>query len=278
MSFFKKLKSAFSKLITSSKDKAVRQDLEDALIEADFGVNFARKFMEDLDKSDLHTVFRNKVEAILKPLVKTIEIDTSKKPFVILLEGVNGSGKTTTVAKLACMLKQKGLTIDIAACDTFRVAATDQLSVWAEKLGCKIFKSETPKDPASVAFEALKMTKADVLIIDTAGRLHNNTNLMAELGKIHRVIKKLDDSAPHLTLLTLDATTGQNSVEQVKEFSRINNLSGLIINKLDGGAKCGIIVRIADEFKVPIFGVGIGESEQDFADFSVDKFLRDFEE
>lgn len=278
MSFFKKLKSTFSNLVTSREYKLNRENLEDALIEADFGVKFAESFMEDLKSSDLYSAFKNKVISILNPLIKNIEIDRNRKPFVIILEGVNGSGKTTTVAKLAYFLKQQGFSVDIAACDTFRVAAVDQLEIWAKKLNCNIFKSDTPKDPASVAFDAMKMTKSDILIIDTAGRLQNNTNLMNELEKIHRVIKKLDESAPHMTLLTIDATIGQNTIEQVKEFSKVNTLSGLIINKMDGGAKCGVIVRIADEFKIPILGVGVGESEKDFVEFSIDEFLKDFKE
>ncbi len=278
MSFFKNLKSAFSNLVSIHENKLNREKLEDALIEADFGINFAQSIIKDLKSSDLYSAFRNKIISILTPLIKDVEIDITKKPFVIILEGVNGSGKTTTVAKLAYFLKQQGFSVDIAACDTFRIAAVDQLAIWAEKLNCNIFKSDSPKDPASVAFDAMKTTKSDVLIIDTAGRLQNNINLMNELEKIHRVVKKLDESAPHMTLLTIDATIGQNTIDQVREFAKINSISGLIINKLDGGAKCGVIVRIAEEFKIPILGVGIGESEKDFANFSIDKFLKDFEE
>lgn len=278
MSFFKKLKSTFSNLVTNREDKINRENLENALIEADFGVKFTENIINDLKDSDLYSAFKNKITSILTPLIKDIEIDKSKKPFVIILEGVNGSGKTTTVAKLAYLLKQKGFSVDIAACDTFRVAAVDQLAIWAKKLDCNIFKSDSPKDPASIAFDAMKITKSDILIIDTAGRLQNNTNLMNELKKIHRVLKKYDETAPHMTLLTIDATIGQNTVDQVREFSKVNDLSGVIINKLDGGAKCGIIVRIAYEFKIPILGIGIGESEKDFAKFSINKFLKDFEE
>lgn len=277
MSFFQKLKSSFANLLTTKEQKINKQKLEDVLIEADFGVSFSESLVKDLKSSDIYSAFRTKVSSILEPLVKDIEIDESKKPFVILLEGVNGSGKTTTVAKLAYLLKQRGLSVDIAACDTFRIAAVDQLAVWAQRLECNLFKSDSPKDPASVAFDALKNTKSDVLIIDTAGRLQTNVNLMNELEKIDRVIKKLDSSAPHMSILTIDATIGQNSIEQVKSFSKINNITGLIINKLDGGAKCGVIVRIADEFRIPILGIGVGESEKDFAKFSIDEFLKDFE-
>ena len=278
MSFVKDLRSAVSKVGSNHENKLNREKLEDALIEADFGINFAQSIIKDLKSSDLFSAFRNKIISILTPLIKNVEIDITKKPFVIILEGVNGSGKTTTVAKLAYFLKRQGFCVDIAACDTFRIAAVDQLAIWAKKLNCNIFKSDSPKDPASVAFDAVKTTKSDVLIIDTAGRLQNNINLMKELEKIHRVVKKLDESAPHMTILTIDATIGQNTIDQVREFAKINSISGLIINKLDGGAKCGVIVRIAEEFKIPILGVGIGESEKDFANFSMDKFLKDFEE
>mgnify|MGYP001316369900 CR=1 FL=1 len=277
MSFFKKLKSVFSKLTNIENSNC--DDLEDTLIEADFGVELSTKIVKEIKKqNDLAASLKNKLESILTPLISDFKIDTSKKPFVIILEGVNGSGKTTTVAKLAFLLQNKGLSVDIAACDTFRVAATEQLSAWASKLGCNIFKSDIPKDPASVAFEALSNTQSDVLIIDTAGRLHNNTNLMNELSKIHRVVKKIDETAPHATILILDATTGQNLIDQVKKFQKAQPISGIIINKMDGGAKGGAIVRIADEFKLPIVGVGIGESEKDFESFSVDKFLKDLVE
>ena len=222
MSFFKKLKASFSNLINSKENKIDRQNLEDTLIESDFGVGLSERLVKEIgNTSDLKQAFREKIDGILAPVVRNLEIDPSKKPFVIILEGINGSGKTTTVAKLAYFFKQKGFLVDIAACDTFRVAATDQLAVWAERLNCTIFKSDTPRDPSSVAFDALKSSKSDVLIIDTAGRLHNNSNLMNELEKIHRVIKKLDPTAPHMTLLTLDATIGQHSIEQIKEFSKI---------------------------------------------------------
>lgn len=275
MSFFKKLKSAFSNLTTAKGNI----ELEDTLIEADFGVDLATKISKEIGKEDdIAQALKTKIELNLKPLIKEIQIDPSKKPFVIILEGVNGSGKTTTVAKLAYYFKSKGLSVDIAACDTFRVAATEQLAVWAEKLNCNIFKSEKPKDPASVAFEALSNSKSDILIIDTAGRLQNNTNLMNELSKIHRVLQKIDDSAPHSTILVLDATTGQNLIDQVREFQKIHQISGVILNKLDGNAKGGAIVRVASEFKLPILGVGIGESEKDFEPFSIEKFLKDLME
>ncbi|MBQ7524733.1 MAG: signal recognition particle-docking protein FtsY [Alphaproteobacteria bacterium] len=278
MSFFKKLKSVFSRL-TGSASKIDEFELEDTLIEADFGVELAAKLTKELKRADdLSAALKVKLEEIMLPLIGEVQIDKEKKPFVIVLEGVNGSGKTTTIAKLAHMFQRQELTVDIAACDTFRAAAADQLSEWANRLGCRIFKADTPRDPASVAFEALsgaKTAQSDVLLVDTAGRLHNNTNLMTELAKLHRVLKKLDETAPHLTALVLDATTGQNLVEQVREFGKVHPLSGIIITKLDGHAKGGAIVRIADEFKLPILGVGKGERETDFEKFSIDKFLKD---
>lgn len=278
MSFFKKLKSVFS-MLTGSASKIDEFELEDTLIEADFGVELAAKLTKELKRADdLSAALKVKLEEIMLPLIGEVQIDREKKPFVIVLEGVNGSGKTTTIAKLAHMFQRQELTVDIAACDTFRAAATDQLSEWANRLGCRIFKADAQRDPASVAFEALsgaKTAQSDVLLVDTAGRLHNNTNLMTELAKLHRVLKKLDETAPHLTALVLDATTGQNLVDQVREFGKVHPLSGIIITKLDGHAKGGAIVRIADEFKLPILGVGKGERETDFEKFSIDKFLKD---
>ncbi|MDR1332828.1 MAG: signal recognition particle-docking protein FtsY [Holosporales bacterium] len=280
MSFFKKLKSAISGFV--SRDKTVHvgdRDLEDLLIEADFGYTLSSKIASEIGRSDdVITALKEKLESILAPLMKELEVDSSKKPYVIVLSGVNGSGKTTTVAKLAFALKARGYSVSIAACDTFRAAAVDQLSVWATKVGCEIFKAETPKDPASVAFDALRSIKSDVLIIDTAGRLHNNPDLMNELAKLYRVIAKFDAAAPHMNLLVLDATTGQNVIEQVKEFGRIHPISGVIISKIDGGAKGGAIVRVASEFNIPVLGVGTGEHEGDFEAFSVDKFLLDLVE
>lgn len=279
MSFFRKLKSIFEKFITNKSDN----ELEEILIEADFGVKLAREVAKELGKTDdVVEALKNKINAIISPLISSIKVDSEKRPFVIVLEGVNGSGKTTAVAKLAYYFQQQGLSVDIAACDTFRVAATEQLAVWAKKLNCNIYmgdiKNGKPQEPASLAYKALSNSKSDVLIIDTAGRLHNNANLMNELEKIYRVLKKIDSFAPHEVVLVLDATTGQNIVEQVKEFQKIHSITGIVMNKLDGNAKGGALVRIASEFKLPIYGVGIGESEKDFEPFSIDKFLKDLKE
>ena len=279
MSFFGKLKSVFQNLAFARNN----EKLEEILIEADFGVKLATELAKEIGSNgNITEALKDKIDTIISPLVSDIKINSDKHPFVIVLEGVNGSGKTTTVAKLAYHFNQMGLSVDIVACDTFRVAATEQLSVWANKLNCKIFcgnaNPERPREPASLAYEALSNSESDVFLIDTAGRLQNNTNLMNELAKIHRVLKKIDDSAPHETILVLDATTGQNMLEQVKEFQKIHPITGLILNKLDGNAKGGTLVRVVNEFKLPIYGVGIGETEKDFEAFSVEKFLKDLME
>jgi fused signal recognition particle receptor len=275
--FFKKLKSVISRLV--KRDTHEWDELEDILIEADFGIEFASKIVSKIkQEKDLIGALTEFLKNILHPLIMDISIDPSKKPYVLTLVGVNGGGKTTTAAKLAFFLKNKGFTVDIAACDTFRAAATEQLSAFAERLNCNIFKSDSPRDPASVAFEALQSSKSDVLIVDTAGRLQNNVNLMNELAKIYRVMKKIDESAPHLNISVIDATIGQNAVDQIREFTKFGQISGIIVSKMDGGAKGGTIVRIADEFKLPIFGVGVGESVENFERFSVDKFLKDLME
>ncbi len=279
MSFFGKLKSIFKNFAFAKNN----EKLEEILIEADFGVKLATALAKEIgSKGDITEALKNKIDTIISPLIAEINVNSDKHPFVIVLEGVNGSGKTTTVAKLAYHFRQMGLSVDIVACDTFRVAATDQLAVWANKLNCRIFcgntNPEKPREPASLAYEALSNSKSDILLIDTAGRLQNNTNLMNELAKIHRVLAKIDDSAPHETILVLDATTGQNMVEQVNEFQKIHPITGLILNKLDGNAKGGTLVRVVNEFKLPIYGVGIGETEKDFEAFSVEKFLKDLME
>lgn len=279
MSFFKKLKSIFKNLTLSRNN----EELEEILIEADFGTRLSTELAKEIGSDgEITKALKSKIETIIAPLITDIKINSDKHPFVIVLEGVNGSGKTTTVAKLAYHFKRQGLSVDIVACDTFRVAATEQLAIWANKLNCKIFcgnaNPEKPREPASLAYEALSNSKSDVLIIDTAGRLHNNTNLMNELAKIHRVLKKIDETAPHEVILVLDATTGQNMAEQVKEFQKIHPITGLILNKLDGNAKGGALVRVVNEFKLPIYGVGIGETEKDFELFSVEKFLKDLME
>jgi fused signal recognition particle receptor len=271
MSFFKTLTSIFSRSTESSLG------IEESLIEADFGPRLALSIAQTVAKSkDPKCCLRETIRKILEPYVSYIPVSFSKKPFTIMLVGVNGSGKTTTIAKLANFYKHNGLRVDIAACDTFRVAATEQLSIWAQKIECRIFKgSHTQKDPASVAYDAFTKTQGNVLLIDTAGRLQNNRNLMEELSKISKVLQKIDAEAPDRTYVTIDSTSGQNTVEQIREFSKFCNISGVILNKIDGGAKGGTIIKIVEELRMPIVAIGKGEKLLDIDHFSIDKFLKD---
>ncbi len=271
VSIFKRLKIAIVNLI-SGKSPVDIEELENLLIEADFGVSLSSELASKLKKNtDVKSILTSEFNKIFNGYIK--DIDTfGHKPFVITLCGVNGSGKTTTVAKLIYKFKSQGLSVDVSACDTFRVAADTQLEKWTEKLGCKLFKG-TNKDPASVAYVALNETESDVLIIDTAGRLPTNKNLMDELQKIYRVVKKIDASAPHLNLLVLDATTGQNAIEQVKSFGNVSPMDGFILTKADVGAKGGFIVRIVNELHIPVFGIGTGEQPEDFKMFNINEFV-----
>ena len=278
MSFFNKLKEKI-KSFSVKKDVYTSKDLEeieDILIEADFGADLSSKITNLLKKSkDLNQGLIDAIEDILKPYVSSLDkINISEKPYVIMFVGVNGSGKTTSVAKVAHFFKKKkNLSVDIVACDTFRVAATEQLEFWANNLDCTIYKGTQNSDPASVAFDAVKNTKSDVLLIDTAGRLHNNVNLMNELSKISNVLRKIDENAPQKTIITIDATTGQHAIEQVRQFSKFCPVNGVILTKMDGNASGGAIVRITEEFKLPVFAVGIGEKPEDLEDFSTQKFI-----
>ncbi|MDR2074775.1 MAG: signal recognition particle-docking protein FtsY [Holosporales bacterium] len=271
MSFFKKLTNIFYKSGGSNLE------IEESLIEADFGPRLALSITQTVARSkDPQSCLRETIGEILEPYVSDIPVNFSKKPFTIMMVGVNGSGKTTTIAKLANFYKGNGLRVDIAACDTFRAAATEQLSVWAQRIGCEIFRGgHIQKDPASVAYDALSKTQGDVLLVDTAGRLHNNCNLMEELSKISKVLQKIDAEAPDRTYVTIDSTNGQNTVEQIREFSKFCNVSGIVLNKIDGGAKGGSILRIVEELKIPIVAVGKGEDLLDIDRFSVDEFLKD---
>ena len=283
MSFFKKLKETISNIVHGKNNKEV-SNIEDLLIEADFGINLAEALANKLRNSkNIEQSLKEEINNILKPLIKDIIINRECKPFVITLCGVNGCGKTTTVAKLINKFNKQGLKVDVAACDTFRAAADDQLESWTSKLNANEFGSHrdtklykgTNKDPASVAYNAITSTNSDVLIVDTAGRLPTNTNLMNELSKIYRVLNKVDNEAPQLNVLVLDATTGQNAFNQVQEFNKVSPLNGIILAKIDGGAKGGTIVNIANTLQIPILGVGTGEGQDNFEMFSIDKFLKD---
>jgi fused signal recognition particle receptor len=296
--WFQKLKSSLSKssntisqgitkIITSKRlDEETLQDLEDLLISADIGLDLSisiveklkkEKFNKDIDIAEIKKFLADEIEIKLASSYKELSIDKNRSPHIILVVGVNGSGKTTTIAKLANNFKKNGSKVLLGAADTFRAAAMEQLTSWALRLNIEIVSSAGITDAASVAFETVKKAKEnnfDVAIIDTAGRLQNRSELMDELAKIIRVIKKLDPEAPHSVILTLDATAGQNAIQQAKVFNEIANITGLIITKLDGSAKAGYIISIAQEISLPIHYIGVGESIDDLNDFDIKSFSR----
>jgi fused signal recognition particle receptor len=296
--WFQKLKSSLSKssssisqgitkIITSKRlDEATLQDLEDLLISADIGVDSSvsiienlkkEKFNKDIDISEIKTFLADQIEIKLASSYKRLIFNKDQSPHIIIVVGVNGSGKTTTIAKLANNFKKDGAKVLIGAADTFRAAAIEQITSWASRLNIEIVASDIVKDAASIAYDTVKKAKDDkfdVAIIDTAGRLQNRSELMDELAKIIRVIKKQDTEAPHSIILTLDATAGQNAIQQAKVFNEIANITGLIITKLDGTAKAGYIISIAQEIGLPIHYIGIGESVDDLNDFDIKSFSR----
>ena len=267
-------------------DKATLQALEDLLIQADLGTATAEKIVaavgrarpgQELDEDEIKSLVAHEIEAVLSPVEKPFSVDASKKPFVVLGVGVNGSGKTTTLGKLAAKLQADGHSVMLAAADTFRAAAIDQLVVWGKRVNAPVVAKAPGADPAGVAFEALERARAekcDVLLIDTAGRLQNKSALMDELEKINRVIKKLDATAPHAVLLVLDATVGQNALSQVEAFAKVAGATGIVLTKLDGTAKGGILVAIAARFGLPVHFVGVGETVEDLAPFDARAFSR----
>jgi len=262
------------------------RDLEDALIRADIGANLAHelaaevakdRYDTDVTERELRQLLANVIAKALAPAARPFAVDPAHKPFVVLVAGVNGTGKTTTIGKLAAKLAQEKKRVHLAAADTFRAAAIEQLKVWGERANAPVFSRGPGADSAGLAFDALKEAReanADVLLIDTAGRLQNKVGLMAELQKIARVLKKLDESAPHAAILVLDATTGQNAISQVEAFQAAVPLTGLIMTKLDGTAKGGILVALANRFKLPIHFVGVGESIGDLQVFDAPAFAR----
>ncbi len=267
-------------------DAALLDELETRLLEADIGVEATTEILSDLhrrverselaDAKALEAALADALVSILAPVQRPLEIDRAKKPFVILVVGVNGSGKTTTIGKLARRLKDAGLSVMLAAGDTFRAAAVEQLAVWAERNGVPIVAQATGADPAAVVFDALQSAKArgiDVLLADTAGRLHTQAHLMDELAKIARVVKRLDPDAPHEVLLVLDASLGQNAVRQAEQFSRAIGVTGIVVTKLDGTARGGIVVAIAKRFGLPIRFVGVGEQAGDFGIFDARAYV-----
>jgi fused signal recognition particle receptor len=259
-------------------------ELEEALVRADLGTELSARVAQAVAKDrydrniseyELRAVLASELARLLKPCEKPFSIDRAKAPFVVLVAGVNGTGKTTTIGKLAKRLARDGHKVVLAAGDTFRAAAIEQLQVWGARTGSEVISRAAGADAAGLAYDALaraRHTGADVLLIDTAGRLQNKAGLMAELEKIVRVIRKLDDTAPHAVLLVLDATTGQNALAQVEAFKASVPLSGLVMTKLDGTAKGGILVALADRFGLPVHFIGVGEEANDLQPFDAQAF------
>ena len=282
----KTLSSGLNDLIFKRKiDEDMLDDLEDFLIQSDVGTESAKELRDKFantkvnpktsGKDEIFKIFSNYVSETLKPLEKNFEDINKSTPSVILIAGVNGVGKTTTIGKLGKIFRQDNKKVAFAAADTFGAAAVAQLEVWAKKINADIIKSEEGADPASVAYKALEQSKKnnfDYLIIDTAGRLQNKKNLMDEFKKITKVVKKIDPNAPHETFLILDATTGQSAINQVEEFQKITPITGIIMTKLDGTAKGGILLAIGKKFKLPIVALGMGEKEDDLQKFNSEYF------
>ena len=296
MNWLKKLTSGLSKtsakvtaslsslLGRSSIDAASIEEVEDALIAADLGTRVAarlaegvrrHKFDSEVTAPALAGALADGITEILDPVAMPLDIDPAKRPHVVLLVGVNGSGKTTTAGKLAQQWRQQGKSVMLAAGDTFRAAAIEQLLVWGERTGTEVVAGDQGGDAAALAYQAMEKASAqgtDVLIIDTAGRLQNRSELMDELAKIVRVIRKLDDSAPHDSVIVLDGTVGQNAISQVSAFKEVADVSGLIVTKLDGSAKGGVVITLADTFGLPVHAVGVGEGADDLQPFEARDF------
>jgi len=279
--------SNLSSLIGASKlDASSLEEVEDALIGADLGTASAsrltaamrkHKFEGAVTAQSLAAALADAIAEILKPVAKPLLPNPSHQPHVVLLVGVNGSGKTTTAGKLAQQWQQDGKKVMLAAGDTFRAAAIEQLQIWGARTGTEVIAGDQGGDAAALAYTALEKAKknqVDILIIDTAGRLQNRTELMDELGKIVRVIRKLDDTAPHDSVIVLDGTVGQNALSQVKAFQQAADVTGLIVTKLDGSAKGGVVVALAEEFGLPVHAVGVGEGADDLQPFDADEYAR----
>jgi fused signal recognition particle receptor len=267
-------------------DDAALLELEELLIASDMGVGVAgevteelrrKRFNQEVSPEEVRAALAEQVMELVEPVMKPLRLDLSKKPFVILVVGVNGSGKTTTIAKLAKQYRDEGLDVVLAAGDTFRAAGVEQLQIWGERTGCRVVVRPMGSDAAGLAFDAFERARAegsDVLLIDTAGRLHNKANLMAELQKIVRVLKKIDPSAPHSVLLVLDATTGQNAHAQAEIFREMVGVTGIVMTKLDGTARGGVLVSLAEKYGIPIHAIGIGETADDLRPFEARAFAR----
>ncbi len=283
----KELSGSIAGVFTKRKlDEDTLQDLEDVLIRADLGMETAlrvtdalsaSRYGKDVSDDDVRTIMAVEIEKVLTPVAVPLELDLSHKPHVILVVGVNGTGKTTTIGKLAAKLTERGLSVMLAAGDTFRAAAIEQLKIWGERTHSPVVSSKIGADAAGLAWDAFQQARdsgTDVLIIDTAGRLQNRTELMAELEKIVRVLGKHDPEAPHTVLQTVDATTGQNALNQVEIFRNVAGVNGLVMTKLDGTARGGILVAIAAKHKLPVYFIGVGEQVDDLEPFSASEFAR----
>ncbi|MBN9042132.1 MAG: signal recognition particle-docking protein FtsY [Rhizobiales bacterium 62-47] len=279
--------SAVADLVIRRKlDRAMLEDIEDVLLRADLGTDVAAKiaaavghgrYDKSISADEVKAVVAAEVEKVLAPVAMPLAIDAAQKPFVILVVGVNGSGKTTTIGKLASRFAAEGRKVMLAAGDTFRAAAIEQLKVWGERTGAPVIARAQGSDSAGLAFDAITAAKTaatDVLLIDTAGRLQNKAELMNELEKVVRVIKKVDASAPHAVLLVLDATVGQNALSQVEAFHRIAGVTGLVMTKLDGTARGGILVALSQKYKLPVHFIGVGEGVDDLAPFTAPDFAK----
>ncbi|HVV81386.1 MAG TPA: signal recognition particle-docking protein FtsY [Pseudolabrys sp.] len=279
------LGSAISDLVSKRKlDAAALEDLENELIRADLGVETAARiakalsdgrFEKDIAEDDIKAVLAGEIEKSLAGVAKPLEI--TARPFVILVVGVNGSGKTTTIGKLASRYRAQGKSVLLAAGDTFRAAAIDQLKIWGERSGARVIARTPGSDPAGLMFDAVTQARnegIDIVIADTAGRLQNRAELMGELEKIVRVIRKVEPTAPHAVLLVLDATVGQNALSQVETFGKTSGVTGLVMTKLDGSARGGILVALATKFGLPVHFIGVGEGIDDLNDFTARDFAR----
>lgn len=282
------ISSAISSIFTHKKlGTDILEELEESMITSDVGAQLSMQLMQRFEDKKFHKnitidevkdFFSKELEEILLPCEKSLNLESDKKPQVIIFNGVNGAGKTTTIGKVAFNLKNQNKKVTIAACDTFRAAASSQLEVWADRADCEIVSAlRDGEDPAAVAYRAFAKAKengSDFLLIDTAGRLQNKQNLMDELKKIGSILKKNDPDGQHVNLLVLDATTGQNAKNQLEVFNKIVGIDGLVITKLDGSAKGGIVIALAKDYQKPIYGIGIGEKIEDLQEFDAKGFAK----
>ncbi len=282
-----KLTGGITDLFTKRKlDGEAVEELEEILITGDLGVETAMRvsaevaktrFGKEVSPEEIREAVAEQIAPILEPVAKPLIVDSGNKPHIILVCGVNGSGKTTTIGKMTKQFQEQGKTVMLAAGDTFRAAAVEQLKVWGERNNCPVVARDTGADAAGLVYDAIEQAQSagtDILLIDTAGRLQNKSDLMAELEKVIRVVRKLDESAPHDCLLVLDATVGQNAHSQVEVFKNMVNVTGLVLTKLDGTAKGGVLVALADKFGLPVHAIGVGEGIDDLKPFEAQAFAR----